>query len=203
MQAAGVCLIVLALAACESGIKTESVRDDAVIGSVSSASIRSAKTNYVYPIYIYLPASYASGTGTYPVIYATDGNSSFPPDGRFANFEKILQRRNIDAILVGIGGTERREKDYNLPGAVAYHEFITQQLIPYVESHYRADPNRRILSGISYGGSFVVTSLFLEAPDTLFFSCYISAEGSFFLPSFVALEQAFTRIIGTRVSPRR
>src|SRR4029077_19479713 len=60
---------------------------------------------------------------------------------------------------------------------------------------------RRILSGISYGGSFVVTSLFLEAPDTLFFSHYISAEGSFFQPSFIALEQEFSSTIGTRSIP--
>ena len=195
-----VCSIIAALAACQSDIKPREVPPDTT-GSVTSATIQSAQTGYVYPIYIYLPASYVSGTAMYPVIYATDGNTSFPPEGRFVNFVKILQRRNIDAILVGIGGTERRDKDYNLPGAIAYHEFITQQLIPFVESHFRADPKRRILSGISYGGSFVVTSLFLEAPNTLFFSHYISAEGSFFLPAFVAQEQAFARTIGTKSIP--
>ena len=200
LRTACVCLIITALAACKSDIKPQEVSNGAV-GSVTSATVNSVQTGYTYKIYIYLPASYASGMATYPVIYATDGDTSFPPDGRFVNFEKILQRRRIDAILVGIGGTERRDKDYNLPGAIAYHAFITQQLIPFVESHFRADPNRRILSGISYGGSFVVTSLFLEAPDTLFFSHYISAEGSFFLPSFIALEQAFVRTIGTRSIP--
>ena len=195
-----VCLIILSLAACESGVKPQQAPGEAT-GSVTSATILSAQTGYAYPIYIYLPASYANGTATYPVIYATDGTTSFPPDGRFVNFEKILRRRNIDAILVGIGGTERRAKDYNLPGAIAYHEFITQELIPFVESRFRADPKRRILSGISYGGSFVVTSLFLEAPNTLFFSHYISAEGSFFLPAFVAQEQAFAKTIGSKSIP--
>jgi predicted alpha/beta superfamily hydrolase len=198
LQASCICLTMAALTACASGIKSQ--ESDAA-GRVTSATIRSTQTGYVYPIYIYLPPSYVSGAAAYPVIYATDGDTSFPPDGRFVNFEKILQRHDIDAILIGIGGTERRAKDYNLPGAIAYHEFITQQLIPFVESHFRADPKRRILSGISYGGSFVVTSLFLEAPNDLFFSHYISAEGSFFLPAFVAQEQMFTKTIGTKSIP--
>jgi predicted alpha/beta superfamily hydrolase len=167
---------------------------------VTSATVNSTQTGYIYTLYIYLPASYGSGMATYPVIYATDGDTAFPPEGRFVNFKKILQRRGIDAILVGIGGTQRRNKDYVLPGAKAYHEFIRQELIPFIESHFRADPKQRILSGLSLGGSFVVTSLFLEAPNTLF-SHYISAEGSFFLPSFVAQEQKFSSTIGTKSIP--
>ncbi len=172
-----------------------------MIGSVTLATINSAQTGAAYTLYIYLPESYGSGTATYPVIYATDGDAAFPPEGRFVNFTKILQRRGTNAILVGIGGTERRDKDYVLPGAVAYHEFITQELIPFIETHFRADPKRRILSGISLGGSFVVTSLFLEAPKTLFFSHYLSAEGAFQQPSFIAQERQFSSTIGTKSIP--
>jgi hypothetical protein len=74
-------------------------------------------------------------------------------------------------------------------------------LIPFIEAHLRADPKRRILSGVSFGGLFVVTSLFLEAPDRLYFSHYISTEGSFFVPSFVELERDFTRTIGSKNIP--
>ena len=199
-QIAGACLIVSALAACASGAKPREVEEDAT-ANVTVATIDSERTGAVYRLYIYVPESYATATAAYPVIYATDGDAGFPPEGRFVNFTKILQRRRTDAILVGIGGTERRNKDLLLPGAKAYHEFITQEVIPFVESHFRADPRRRILSGISFGGSFVVTALFLEAPDRLFFSHYISAEGSFFLPSFVAQEQNFSSTIGTKSIP--
>lgn len=193
-------VILAALTACGGHSALQKDPLDA-IGSVASTAIHSTQTGAIYPIYIYLPESYANGTGTYPVIYASDGDAGFPPDGRFGNFRKILQRRRIDAILVGIGGTARRSKDYVLPGARAYHEFIIQELIPFVDSHFRTDPNRRILSGISLGGSFVVTSLFLEAPERLFFSYYISAEGSFFQPSFVALEKRFSSTIGDKSIP--
>ena len=200
LQTACVCLIIATLAACRADSKPEEVPGD-TIGSFALATIHSARTGVVYTIYIYLPASYGSGTATYPVIYATDGDTAFPPDGRFVNFAKILQRRGTNAILVGIGGTVRRSTDYVLPGANAYHEFITQELIPFVESRFRADPKRRILSGLSLGGSFVVTSLFLEAPNTLFFSHYISAEGAFQQPSFIAQEQRFSSTIGTKSIP--
>ena len=200
LQIACVCLIIAALAACAGGTKTQEGTAD-TIGSVTLATVNSVQTGFAYKLYIYLPASYATGTATYPVIYATDGDAAFPPEGRFVNLRKILQRRRIDAILVGIGGTERRKKDFLLPGAKAYHEFITQELIPFIDSHFRADPKRRILSGLSLGGAFVVTSLFLEAPDTLFFSHYVSAEGSFFLPTFVTQERAFSSAIGTKSIP--
>jgi hypothetical protein len=188
------CLISAAVSACAND---KTLRESAAIGKSMVATIESTHVNYTYPIYIYLPPSYSDGANTYPVVYATDGDTSFPPDGRFANFRNILQRRGIDAILVAIGGTERRRKDYVLPAAIAYHEFIAQELIPFIESHFRADPKRRVLSGISLDGSFVVTELFLEAPDATLFSHYISAEGSFFQPSFMAQEHKFYGAIGS------
>ncbi len=45
-----------------------------------------------------------------------------------------------------------------------FHKFIKDELIPRVESDYRADPSRRILVGHSYGGLFAVFAMF-EAPD--------------------------------------
>ncbi len=200
LQVACVCLIIATLAACAGATKPREGTLD-TIGSVNLATVDSARTGAVYKLSIYLPASYATGTATYPVIYATDGDAAFPPEGRFVNLVKILQRRHVDAILVGIGGTERRRKDYVLPGAKAYHEFLTQELIPFIESHFRADPKRRILSGLSLGGLFVVTALFLEAPDTLYFSHYLSAEGSVFLPAFVALERTVSSTVGDKSLP--
>ena len=103
--------------------------------------------------------------------------------------------------MIGIGGSQWRTEDYALPGAKAYHEFVTQELIPFIEANFRADPKRRILSGLSLGGSFVVTAFFLEASNNLYFSHYISAEGSFFQSSFRAQEDQFVRSIGNRPLP--
>jgi predicted alpha/beta superfamily hydrolase len=190
-------MIFTVLIGCQNGARRNPSFEDAT-ENASLTFIQSAQTGYTYPIYIYLPESYDNGQTHYPVIFATDGDAPFPPDGRFVNLARILQRRHTDVILVGIGGTARRAKDYALPGAVKYHAFITQELIPFVDSHFRTDPKRRVLSGLSLGGSFVVTALLLEAPDTLFFSHYLSAEGAFFQPSFVAQEKRFSNTIGTK-----
>lgn len=164
-------------------------------------TIHSSRTGADYAIGIYLPPSYSASSTAYPVIYVTDGDAPYPPDGRFANFKAILQHVGVEAILVGVGGTARRDTDFVLPGAAAYHEFLTQELLPFVESQVRADPKRRVLSGVSLGGSFVLTALFLEAPKTLVFSYYISAEGAFFQPSFIAQEQSLSRSMGSRSIP--
>lgn len=199
LRRAGACLAIAAFASC--GGSDGAVPPAETVGSVTTAAISSTHTGATYPLQIYLPASYASGMQYYPVIYATDGDAAYPPEGRFENFKEILQRRGVDAILVGIGGTARRNIDFLLPGAVDYHAFLTSELIPFIESKFRADPKRRLLSGISFGGSFVVTSLFLEAPTGLFFSHYLSAEGSFQQPSFIAQSQQFSATIGSASVP--
>ena len=200
LRSAGACLAIAAFASC-GGSDGPVAPPAETVGSVTTASVSSTHTGATYPLQVYLPASYASGAQNYPVIYATDGDAAYPPDGRFANLKEILQRRGVDAILVGIGGTARRNTDFLLPGAVDYHAFVTLELIPFIESKFRADPRRRLLSGISFGGSFVVTALFLEAPTGLFFSHYLSAEGSFQQPSFVAQAQQFSATIGSASVP--
>ena len=145
-----------------------------------SDSIKSAQTGATYQLAIYLPASYGGNTKAYPVIYALDGDAVNPPSGRFENLKTILERKGIDAILVGIGGTARRSTDYTLPGAVPYHDFLTKELVPFVEAKYRTDKAKRILTGHSLSGSMTGYVLFMEGASTdLTFSHFLSFDGSY------------------------
>jgi enterochelin esterase-like enzyme len=91
-----------------------------------------------------------------------------------------LDARATQAVMVGIGGTSRREQDYLLPGAQAYHDFLVQELVPFVESKYRADVKKRMLTGLSLSGSMAGVALLLEgASGSLTFSYFLSFEGSF------------------------
>jgi enterochelin esterase-like enzyme len=148
---------------------------------VVSERIASDFTGAEYPIEIYLPASYDGNSGAYPVIYAMDGDGIFnPPGTRFENFKNTLESRGTQAILVGIGGTARREQDYMLPGARAYHDFLIQELVPLVEARFRADPARRMLTGFSLSGSMAAVALLLEgASGKLTFSHFLAFEASF------------------------
>lgn len=186
--------LLLAMAGCGGGGESAAVPTPVPAGGsgqVIRMSVRSAFAQFDYPIEVYLPASYAAGSSSYPVIYATEGDAPYgnPSGGsgafasdrsRFTAFKEAMQRRNTQAILVGIGGTARRGTDFLLPGAAAYTNFIAKELAPLIEGQYRADPKRRALSGLSHGGYYVIAALVLEAAGgTPSFSHYLSTESSF------------------------
>ena len=171
---------VLPLASSGTGAGTGTPAQQPSGGRVVSQSIRSAKNNTTYDITIFIPASYDASSERYPTIYALDGDAVFNlSQTRFNNFKSILEKRGTKAILVGIGGTARRQEDYNLPGAIAYHDFLTLELIPFVESQFRADPKTRMLSGLSTSGNLPATALFLEGGKELVFSHFLSSEAAF------------------------
>lgn len=84
-------------------------------------------------------------------------------------FRESFTRRNADLTPVRSEDEERAmEEQHKRPtptgDAGNFHKFIKDELIPRVESDYRADPSRRILVGHSYGGLFALFAMF-EAPD--------------------------------------
>lgn len=149
-------------------------------GRVVLDAIQSARTGATYPLSIYVPPSYDGSAAKFPIIYALDGDAANPPRGRFENLKGILEQRHVEAILIGIGGTSRRNTDYTFPGAAAYHDFLTKELVPFIESKYRADTGKRMLTGHSLSGSMTGYALFLEgASGVLTFSYFLSFEGSY------------------------
>lgn len=149
-------------------------------GRVVNETVKSSTTGVSYPITIFIPAAYDAGTDAFPTIYALDGDATNgQPETRFMNLRNILLKRGTKALLIGIGNTARRQEDYNFPGAEAYHAFLTKDLVPLVESKYRSDPSKRMLTGLSTSGNLAATALFLEAADNLVFSHFISIEAAF------------------------
>lgn len=127
-----------------------------------------------YLLYIGLPPSYGSEPARrYPTLYVLDGYWDF---SLMLNVTGLLRVDSAapEVIVVGIGyaGTN---PDYNAlrtidltPGADAYidstgqrcghaDEFlsvIANQIIPFVQQEYRADPGYRVLAGTSFAGLF-------------------------------------------------
>lgn len=134
-----------------------------------------------YPINVYLPPDHASGEQRFPTIYITDADAVYVQgQTRFANFQSLTAAARKQAILVGIGNTARRGTDYDLPGAQQYNDFLLKELVPLIESRYRADPGARMLSGLSLGGSFVVIAMLLQArAGSMAFSHFLSSDGAF------------------------
>ncbi|HUR89113.1 MAG TPA: alpha/beta hydrolase-fold protein [Ramlibacter sp.] len=154
----------------------------AQIGRTEALSVMSASTGYTYPINVYLPPQYdANASAHLPVIFAVDGDAQFGYDNNGTRFDALrtaLQQRGTAAILVGVGGTVRRNTDFLPPGSLAYHTFLTQELVPAIDARYRTDTAKRILSGLSYGGTIVFFAFAYEGAGPVTFRQFWSTETS-------------------------
>ena len=126
-----------------------------------------------FKIDVSLPKGYYESNEKYPILYVLDGNRNF---GIIAGTAKLLNT-GMDApkvIVVGIGyktdeeHAKFRSRDYlptiskNLEysgGASKFLSFLEEELIPNIESSYRAS-STRLLAGMSYSGLFTMYTLF-------------------------------------------
>ncbi|WP_229467405.1 alpha/beta hydrolase [Massilia sp. Mn16-1_5] len=152
-----------------------------------------------YQVFVALPDSYREGTRSYPVLFVTDANYAFPL------VRSITQRLTKHAgmeetIVVGLSyakgdtGVYSRRRDYtptvprkhdyrsDMPGrplalgeAPAYARFLTDQVLPLIAKHYRADMKRKFFVGHSYGSLLGLQILF-DKPRT--FEYYILGSPS-------------------------
>lgn len=137
--------------------------------------LRSRSNGHDYHIYVRLPEGYeAERSRRYPIVYLLDGDSLFPVVGANHIFLTI-DDKIPEAIVVGIAygsfakPINRRHIDFMPPGpeesgTAAFHRFLESELLPSVESRYRADPSRRILFGQSRAGAMILYSAFTR-PD--------------------------------------
>jgi uncharacterized protein len=146
-----------------------------------------------YKLFIILPKNYYSNaTKRYPVFYLLDGNDT-ATIAWLTRSRQHSDASEI--IFVGIGYPEplagppiplpgkpavpaaQRSADYATynttepwsppkdKGAAVFLRVIQQEIIPYIDQHYRTDPANRGLGGHSLGGLFTTYAVF-HAPET-------------------------------------
>jgi len=124
-----------------------------------------------FHIFVRLPETYSElKEAEFPTVYLLDGGITFP---LLSGYYRYLSLAGDvpDAILVGIGyGTELLEEgnfrgtDFTAAsserahygGAPRFQAVLRKELLPLVETEYRADAARRVLFGQSLGGQFVL-----------------------------------------------
>ena len=151
--------------------------------------LKSSATGRDYDIYVRLPDMYEQNKEKqYPVIYSLDGQWDFKMLDSICGglvYDKFIP----DVIIVGITYSgenadygDLRAKDYTpvrdpfFGGAGDGPKFLVfhkEQLIPFIESNYRADPSQRVLMGSSFGGTFTLYALF---SDPTLFHGYIAGS---------------------------
>ena len=152
-----------------------------ILNSISSKFVFD---NYNYPVQIYLPESYKTNKNL-PIIYVLDGG---------INFEKVISIINnqdftINTIVVAVGDFvtkeewQRRwidlrpESHCNPNGKhLDFYNFITQELVPYIDLNYKNDHDSRSLMGHSSAGLFTLVSMFLEDSENVVFQNFIASD---------------------------
>jgi predicted alpha/beta superfamily hydrolase len=161
----------------------------ALPGTVSRV-LTSEVTGRDYEISVALPLGYETSASTYPVLYALDANGEFGTvveTARLLIFEGTVPNLIVVGIgypvanflaatpLRAVDLTPTEDADFvrlvaeqfpDLPplegsgGAPGFLEFLRRELVPLIESEFRADSTGRALFGHSFGGLFALYALF-------------------------------------------
>lgn len=141
-------------------------------------SLNSKFTGETHELAVSLPASYqARNAQTYPVLYFLDAYWDMPlVYALYGNLQ--FDKAAPEMILVGLSLPKGREYGQHRnkffspstikPGdtetgqAQRFYNMLTDETIPYIESHFRAAPNpqQRALAGQSMGGLFTLFAMY-------------------------------------------
>lgn len=141
-----------------------------------------------YKVWLGVPKQ-AAPTAGFPTLYLLDGNAAMARLSE-ARLKQLAGRR--PPVLVAVGydtrlpfDVEARALDYTPPGGQrgdarherypgggshAFRALLLKQIMPWAEKQAKSDPQRRALWGHSYGGLFVLDTLYSDAAFTHYFS---------------------------------
>jgi len=160
-------------------------------GSQTRKITSTAVPGQEYVLQISLPRNYEKSNKKYPVLYLMDSQWDFPLVTALYG-EQYYDGFIPEIIIVGVtwGGSHPnpdslRARDYTptkqngLPqsgGADKFLSFMKNELFPFIEKNYDADPNERILMGCSLGGLFTLYTLFTQPG---MFNKYVAASPAY------------------------
>ena len=117
------------------------------------------------PLLVYTPAGYNESRQEYPVVYIQHGGGEdhrgWMEQGRTAQImDNLIAAGKAKPMIVVSSNSNVRSRNggmgggYNWQGMQAFRSEMIDNIIPYVESHYRAKKDRmsRALCGLSMGG---------------------------------------------------
>jgi len=179
-----ICGLLLTVGSCLN-TWAQSTRPVTIPGS-EVRTLRSLATGRDYDLYIHVPN--VQKDRKYPVLFVLDGQWDFKLlDSVYGGllYDKFVPEMFIVGITYAGANPNYdslRAMDYTpvalpaRPGsgdAPKFLSFLKQQLLPYIEQNYPADPSRRILLGSSLGGLFTLYAMFTEPS---LFSAYVAAS---------------------------
>lgn len=173
-------------------------------GSFESFTMSSTFVSDSFKIFVYLPSDYALSQTEYPLIIGLDADNEFEPMAEIVERE-IMEENIPSSLFIGIGygssddNDQKRNRDYTpsetegvedfeTGGAENFYNFISQELIPEIESRYQTENgNTKTLMGHSYGGLFTLYAMFQKRSENPF-DKFIPVAASFWYDSGVIFE---------------
>lgn len=160
-----------------------------------------------YQLFVSLPASYeAEPQRRYPVLFITDADYGFPLLRSIARRVGDQGRGLEDFILIGLSysdgdsPTVSRNRDYTpsprrdgggsskvYGEAEGYRRYLADEVLPYVAKTWRADMNRKVFAGHSYGG-LLGAHILLNTPRM--FEHYILSSPSLWFDDDLLMKRA-------------
>lgn len=147
-------------------------------------------------VQVYLPSSYEVTQARYPVLYLLDGDAYYTSVAGMVRLLSESSGRIPEMIVVSIPNVARGRElapplrrpkpDEDVYAADLFHRFLKQDLIPWVEAHYRTQPFRLIV-GHSRGGLFAFYTL-LNWPDT--FDAYLALSPAIWWDDEILVREA-------------
>lgn len=216
-------LLAIALSGCASTAVPERIPDPLFgLGDREMFVLHSQTLDRDFHILVRLPRSYDESERSYPMALLLDGGILFP---MLVPFQLLMEvQDNAEELIVvgvsygglGFANGNLRGTDYTAPspdvaffgGAMAYQDFLADELLPRLQADYRLDAGRRLLLGQSLGGQFAIHAA-LTRPEL--FSTYVAVNPALHanLDHFLALvpqaDAAPTRLLvalGTEDDPR-
>jgi predicted alpha/beta superfamily hydrolase len=176
---------------CYSEVSAQPFSEVAISGSQTRKITSTAVSGQEYVLQILLPGNYTQSNKKYPVLYLMDSQWDFPLVTALYG-EQYYDGFIPEIIIVGItwGGDRPnpdslRARDYTptkqngVPqsgGADKFLAFMKNELFPFIETNYNADPKERILMGCSLGGLFTLYTLFTQPQ---MFTKYVAASPAY------------------------
>jgi uncharacterized protein len=132
-------------------------------------TFKSAKLGEDRTLYVATPANYNAAAQRYPVLVLLDANDEPQFAAAVANVAFLSNRGAIPDLLI-VGVTNGKDRTHDMTpaatgttlktfptagGARAFTDFIVDEVLPRVRSHYRTLPTT-ILAGHSFGGLFAI-----------------------------------------------
>jgi enterochelin esterase family protein len=133
-------------------------------GAVAAVTYYSTALSKFRRMHVYTPPGYELGKGKYPVFYllhgASDSDDSWSSVGR-AGFilDNLIATKKAKPMIVVMPAGHTRPFVARAPGsprppADEFTKDFTEDIMPYIEQHYRTRPGRqsRAIAGLSMGG---------------------------------------------------